>query len=535
MKQRGLKKTIVLLLVTAMLGAALVGCKSNDTTKETQGTDPQGKSADKKESSGSKDSADGEKKAEITMMTFDFDGSPLSGKHAAEVLKKLEDYTNTKVNFDWVPSDNYEEKLTLALADPDSMPMIMAVGSMNGAIVSSAEAGGFWDLNEFIKDSAAYPNLSQANENVNKALTIDGQLIGIYRARPIGRNGIGYRKDWADKLGLSEPKTIDDIYNMMYQFTYGDPDGNGKDDTYGVALCKYTGPFDIMQTWLGCGNGWVEKDGQLVPVHQTEEYMEALHWFKKMYDDGLVYKDWAVRDTATWADSVKNGECGMYVDVLDGSRRIWDYFETNQIPSVADSNELASMNLIGSINGKTLATSGFNGFFVITKAADTKEKVADCLHFLDAMNDDEMLILSSYGLEGIHWEKDTDGNLVDLDLNDAVSVKDYGPLNQTVAYIPNLAPTSIKPVTTPRQDLEEEVKQANIDKAVFNPAAGYLVNSSTYALNGATLDEELQAARTQYICGEIDENGLKKAWKNWEELGGADVIKEVNEQYQAEK
>ncbi len=311
MKQRGLKKTIVLLLVTAMLGAALVGCKSNDTTKETQGTDPQGKSADKKESSGSKDSAEGEKKAEITMMTFDFDGSPLSGKHAAEVLKKMEDYTNTKVNFDWVPSDNYEEKLTLALADPDSMPMIMAVGSMNGAIVSSAEAGAFWDLNEFIKDSAAYPNLSQANENVNKALTIDGQLIGIYRARPIGRNGIGYRKDWADKLGLSEPKTIDDIYNMMYQFTYGDPDGNGKDDTYGVALCKYTGPFDIMQTWLGCGNGWVEKDGQLVPVHQTEEYMEALHWFKKMYDDGLVYKDWAVRDTATWADSVKNGECGM--------------------------------------------------------------------------------------------------------------------------------------------------------------------------------------------------------------------------------
>ena len=107
---------------------------------------------------------------------------------------------------------------------------------------------------------------------------------------------------------------------MMYAFAYDDPDGNGVDDTYGLAMCKYTGPFDIMQTWFGVGNGWVEKDDKLVPVHQTEEYMEALKWFKKMYEDGLIYSDWATRDTNTWTDSVKNGECGMYVDVLDNGR-----------------------------------------------------------------------------------------------------------------------------------------------------------------------------------------------------------------------
>lgn len=80
---------------------------------------------------------------------------------------------------------------------------------------------------------------------------------------------------------------------MMYQFTYGDPDGNGKDDTYGLCMCKYTGPLDIIQAWFGAGNQWKEVDGKLVPVHQTEEYLEALKWMKKMYDDGLIYKDWA--------------------------------------------------------------------------------------------------------------------------------------------------------------------------------------------------------------------------------------------------
>ena len=72
---------------------------------------------------------------------------------------------------------------------------------------------------------------------------------------------------------------------MMYQFTYGDPDGNGKDDTYGLCMCKYTGPLDIIQAWFGAGNQWKEVDGKLVPVHQTEEYLEALKWMKKMYDD----------------------------------------------------------------------------------------------------------------------------------------------------------------------------------------------------------------------------------------------------------
>ena len=37
---------------------------------------------------------------------------------------------------------------------------------------------------------------------------------------------------------------------MLYKFTYDDPDGNGANDTYGLEMCKYTGPWDIIQTWF---------------------------------------------------------------------------------------------------------------------------------------------------------------------------------------------------------------------------------------------------------------------------------------------
>ena len=81
---------------------------------------------------------------------------------------------------------------------------------------------------------------------------MDGQIIGIPRSRAIGRNGLGYRTDWAEAVGITEaPKTVEDVYDMLYKFTYDDPDGNGANDTYGLEMCKYTGPWDIIQTWFG--------------------------------------------------------------------------------------------------------------------------------------------------------------------------------------------------------------------------------------------------------------------------------------------
>ncbi|MBP3888521.1 MAG: extracellular solute-binding protein [Cellulosilyticum sp.] len=507
------KKMLAGLLVTVVMAGAFTGCGNSKTTSAV--------------------AEDG--KAQISMMLTDFEGSPLSGDAGAKVVAQMEEHTNTHVDFTFVPDDNYEDKLSLTLASTDDMPMIIAVPKMSGVIVGAAEAGAFWDLSDLITDASKYPNLSQANPNVNQSLTIGGKLIGVYKARDIGRYGFGYRKDWADKLGIDEPKTIEDMYDMMYQFTYNDPDGNGKDDTYGVSLCKYTGPFDIMQTWFGCGNGWVEQNGELVPVHQTQEYKEALDWFKKMYEDGLVYEDWAVRDTATWQDTVKNGECGIFIDVLDGARRVGDYFVNENIPSVTDSNELASMKLVGTINDKTLATTGYNGFFVITKAADTQEKVEACLHFLDKMCDDEMITLAGYGLENEHWKLGEDGFLVDLDEGDVTSSKAYSALNQAIAYIPRLVAESPALKLTERKEEENAVKAANVDYAVFNPATSYLVNSSTYSLAGTTLDKMLDDARTQYICGQIDEAGLQGQWDLWLKQGGQDVINEVNEQFKANK
>lgn len=539
MKRKSLTKVFALSLASVM-ALSMAACGNNSSSNS--GSSAAASSEAGSSAAASSEEAKAETPAErqtLTVMTIDFNaGASNTGDYAEQIIQTIDDYCNVDLQIEWILSDVTEEKTSLAMSNPSTMPMIMTwSGAITGNVVNYAKAGAFVDLNDYIWDSEKYPNLSQMNKNVAETLSVDGKLIAIPRTRDIGRYGLSYRQDWADKLGIEEPKTVEDVYNMLYAFTYNDPDGNGKNDTYGMEMTSYTGPFDIVQTWFGVGNGWIEQDGQLIPVHQQAEYKEALDWLRKVYQDGLMPADWAVRTTDTWSNGCKTGESGVYIDVMDGGRRIWDYFNTEATftPSVVNPDEAASMNLLGAINGKTLATSGYNGYFTLSASTcDTPEKVEAALNFLDKLNDNDMRLLTEYGIEGVNYEVDENGYMVRLDTDDTALTNNYAGLNQMLAYIPRYTPTpSVE--TNERSARQNEVYVENEACAVFNPALSYLANSATYSDVGATLDEIIKQARTQYICGEIDEAGLQAAADAWLAQGGQQIMDEVNEQYQANK
>ena len=106
-------------------------------------------------------------------------------------------------------------------------------------------------------------------------------------------------------------------------------------------------------------------------------------------------------------------------------------------------------------------------------------------------------------------------------------------LNQCQTFVPGK--NELPVARTERVQLEMDIKEANIDIAVFNPALSYTCGSPTYTTNGGNLDMILEDARTQYIVGQIDKQGLEDAWDLWYKSGGKEVIEEVNAQYQANK
>jgi putative aldouronate transport system substrate-binding protein len=454
-------------------------------------------------------------------------------KDDGPVTTEIEKRTNTNIHFEWVPNASYTDKFNITLAS-GKLPKILFVPDVkNPSFVNAAKSGAFWELGPYLKD---YPNLSQANEVVLNNASVDGKIYGIYRSRALGRNGINYRKDWLEAVGMQPPKTIDDFYNMLKAFKEKDPDKDGKDDTYGMVLVKWTGGwasgFDIIKLWFGAPNKWGVIDGKLVPEHQTPEYLEALKFMKKLYDEKLINQDFAVFDSAKWNDPVVNNQAGVIVDVTDNAARLDDKIhQALAAEGKDDPNAQYVDNMIG-VSGehglRALPTSGYSGVLAIPKSSvKTEDEMKRVLKFLDQLNEPELQTLAGYGIEGKHYTKDGDAIVVSKDT--ALLESEVEGLNQMLPYIPEDRGLKVKqtPLRLQTTKIQKEAEQY----IVPNPAEPFI--STVYSQKGQQLDNIINDARIKFIVGQTDEAGLQAAFETWKKSGGDDLVKEMNELYAA--
>ncbi|MDF2838129.1 MAG: transporter substrate-binding protein [Paenibacillus sp.] len=514
-KPFGLRKILAFLVLSSVL--ALSACSGGNG-----GTGGNSESAPPQSTQNAGDKGNGEPAKEepfkISIMMQSFDTNLPNAD--SPVIKRLEEYTNTDLDIQFVPNSSYPDKVNITLAS-GQLPTIMVVDK-TPSFISAARAGAFWEVGPYLKD---YPNLSQANEIVLSNSSIDGKNYGVYRERVLGRMGVTLNKVWMDNLGLQPPKTIDEFYNVLKAFKENDPDKDGKDDTYGVVITKYAGPWDIMQVWFGAPNGWGEDgSGNLVPTHMTPEYKEALKFFRKLYEEGLVNEDFAVMDSAVWNDPFVNGEAGVFVDVADNARRLNSPMQEKEPRDSSYTNVFQAP--VGPKGHRDMPTTGYTGMLAISKSTvKTEEELKKVLGFIDKLGDVEMQNLLGYGVEGTHYDM-VDGYIVPKENLDPGLLQQYNGLNQMLTFIGPDAPTLEQ---TDINNMIAEVQTANEDIVVANPAQPLV--SEVYAQKGQQLDNIIADARIQYIVGQIDDAGLDKAIELWRTTGGDDYIEEINKLY----
>lgn len=473
------------------------------------------------------------KSEEITIMAPFIETAPPSNNN--DLLKKIEDFTDEKINFNWVPNTNYQDKMNMTLAS-DSVPQVMVIQQKSGAFIKSAESGTFWDLSDKLKD---YPNLSQADDAILMNSSVNGKVYGIYRNRDLVRSSVIIRKDWLDKLGLEMPKNTEDLYNIAKAFTEQDPDGNGKDDTTGIIIPQWPGsintssPYDMIATWFGAGNAWKEENGKFTPSFQTEEYLESLDYIKDMIDNGYINRDFATLAADKWNDPFISGKGGIILDTYSRAMSINSLIEQGG----EEGSEVVTFtgNLAGP-DGNVYAfpTDGYSGFLAIPKASvKTEEELDRVLTFLDKLNEKEAQILLNNGIEGVNFEV-TDGKAVRINEGDSKAdeifnaTKSYSQIGMNVTTQEEFYKTrAASEDTQALEDRRYELMDQDAEKVVMNPAAPYAPN--TYSTKGAQLDQIIQDARIKYIAGQIDKKGWQDAIDLWSKSGGADLIKELNE------
>lgn len=482
-------------------------------------------------------------------------------KHLGEAMSEKygKNYDQVTLDFNWVISTAYGEKVTAALGASE-YPHVMLVTSKNSSIIQNSKHGTFWDLtfafnakddkykSETNPEGYVYPHLANANKIANKNISVDGMVNGIYRARTVGRQGMTYRKDWADKVGVGTPKTIEDLDKMMQLFTEGDPDGNGKNDTYGMIITSYIdGPLNNLAIWMGSPNEWGydEKTDEWKPWFMSQGYFDALTKLREWYSKGYINRNMATADPNSWDQDFLNGIGGIQIDVADRARR--------NATNIASLNPKAEVDVVGYVkkdansDGRTLPTTGYNGYYVIPKQMVTTEEELDfVLSVLDECNGDEIANMCNYGLEGTHYVIDKDGNaqkytkeyLMKLDSklseDEATTkadslAKDYRDLNQFAMGVD--ANVGIKGAYANKvAEKVDWVYKDNENWAVNNPMAPY--TSDIYARSGATLDGIIAEAKVNYIIGAWDEAMYKSKVEEWLRMDGKLVMEDYKFAYE---
>lgn len=452
--------------------------------------------------------------------------------------QKMEEMTGVKMEVNFVPTLSYVDKITAFIASK-SLPMVFTANGnvlRNNNLLMALDSDGFWALDDYIKD---YPELYNfVGEQVWENSKVHGKIYGIPRLRILPRNGLIIRQDWLDALNLEMPETFDELYEVAKAFTENDPDGNGQNDTVGI-VTAYQGVgnrgwngFQTLATAFGAPNGWAYQDGTMVPDFGTQEYVTALKYIKKLYDDGYMNKDFAEINAQARYENFDKGTYGMVFGVIDdvNARNV----NLPQVVEGAVATVVPALHEEGK-EPRCNATAGYNGIIMFTKFGDeaikTEEDLRKILSYYNTLATQEIQDMTLYGIEGVHYEvKDGKRELIMNESSNSaqltVDMGDIGQILMSAAYMRKDSDTEIQ--TALYDTIEEREAYCVTDASIG-------LESETYDDVGSDLDAIMMDAAVKFVIGSIDEDGYWKEYDNWLKRGGEDVIKEFTAQYEEYK
>ena len=146
--------------------------------------------------------------------------------------------------------------------------------------------------------------------------TDSGYMCQFYAISPYEEycyNGLLFRKDWMDQLGLDRPKTMDDVETALTRFK--DELGaeypmifpvNGVDGLGGVFVAAY-----------GIGPSFYQEDGVVKYGPIQEGWKEYLAKMNDWYNKGLIDPDFPARDEDAYKRMLTTGQSGALIHSPD--------------------------------------------------------------------------------------------------------------------------------------------------------------------------------------------------------------------------
>ena len=357
----------------------------------------------------------------LTYMGNDTWCAGVSYNDGTAVQKEIENRTGVHIEWDTYSSD-VETVLQTRLASLEGLPDMVEIPPFdsNVGVDTYSSNGVLIPLNDLIKEYA--PNI-QALFNKYPALeamctSSDGNIYALAGwwgdINDYVPDYLYIRQDWLDNLGLEMPETVDELYDVLVAFKEQDANGNGNPDDE-IPMATKNGIKQLYYLMTGFGYdtnslGYPDDNGEVHYAAVEDQYKDMLAFLNKCYSEGLISDD---LDGTLLTQNITEDKVGIVChDPADNMASSDDLALTSnpecdyEFMPVLQANE----------NGTARMTKrGLTWhYYGITSACENPETAIQWIEYVYASEDG--LMLYNYGIEGMSYEYDADGNIQFTDL-----------------------------------------------------------------------------------------------------------------------
>lgn len=420
------------------------------------------------------------------------------------LFKELEKKTNIHLDFRTV-GNGYDNQKNLAFASGD-LPDFFYKGKISTS--DELTYGGAGVLVDLVPYLSYMPNLNKAFEEVEgvkQAITMDdGKIVSLPEVNEVPRDRsekMFINKEWLDKLGLEEPETADDWYNVLKAFKTQDPNGNGIADEVPLTFSNVDNLYHMFAYFGVIFHTYVE-DGKFMYSPADERAREGLKFFAKLYKEGLLDNQCFTQGDSKFSSKVGNETpiVGCFVGM--GASGVTQDHRSDYVV----------MTPLKTENGKRI-WKGRDPFGKGPFAMTNKNKYPEAtMRLIDYLYSEEGGILARLGVEGYTYKMKDNGAWTYTKPDDWDQSKSMDNLIGTVsgAYSPMRQPADmlIKAdyIVEDPDCLDNQVAEKLADYLVVPVPSMYLNEEEQKKVNSLYTDlascSERFIART--ITGEID-------------------------------
>lgn len=315
----------------------------------------------------------------------------MGGKNAQETAafeKEIGQALHCKVQLISTTGD-YDTKMEAMLASGQKVDVVYTEGS---ALATLAANGEVTNLQSMINKSTVLGNkkvVPQFEWNDIKLSSPNGK--GIYGVPDKYQGALMpiVREDWMKQLGLKQPTTLNQFYNVFKTI-------KEKKGAYGLTLSSL---YDIepFMSAEGLKEGYVIKNGKKTIPWATSAAVPVYTWLHKLYKDGLLDPNFVTNSTSDERNEFLTNRVGMFVYWDAWVPMLNNLAKTQGASQGFDAEAIAGAN---SPSGKPLVSTGDTSLFAIPANAPDK---ALAFKFLEWWNTKPGELLGSLGAPGIDY------------------------------------------------------------------------------------------------------------------------------------